>query len=106
MCYLLLDHKDDGGSYRRNRRDIHVVLPATPPRVTTPSMPSRDIPTHNPNCVIPNQIATTTPGSNDGVKMLHNHQMDQLSMNIMSLNLDAYPSQHLDINGDIDENTD
>ena len=31
------------------------------------------------------------------IKMLHNHQMEQLKMNIMSFNLDAYLSQHIDI---------
>ena len=78
----------------------------TPPRVTTPSTHSQAIPAHPTNCVRPSQIATTTPGSNDSGKMLHNHQMNQLTMNIMSLNLDAYLNQHIDINRDIDENTD
>ena len=55
---------DNGGSYRRNRRDIRVVPPMTPPRVTTPSTPSRAIPAHPTNCVTPSQVATTTSGSN------------------------------------------
>ena len=59
---------DNGGSYRRNRRDIRVVPPMTPPCVTTPSTPSRAIPAHPTNCVTPSHIATTTPGSNDSVK--------------------------------------
>ena len=59
---------DNGGSYRINRRDIRVVPPMTPPRVTTPSTPSRAIPAHPTNCVTPSHIATTTPGSNDSGK--------------------------------------
>ena len=58
----------NGGSYRRNRRDIRVVPPMTRPRVTTPSTPSRAIPAHPTNCVTPSQIATTTSGSNDSGK--------------------------------------
>ena len=59
---------DNGGSYRRNRRDIRVVSPMTPPRVTNPSTPPRAIPVHPTNCVTPSHIATTTPGSNDNGK--------------------------------------
>ena len=56
---------DNGGSYRRNSRDRSVSSPTTPPCVTIPSTPSRAIPAHNPNCVTPNQIATTTPDCNE-----------------------------------------
>ena len=36
------------------------------------------------------------------IKMLHNHQMGQLKMNIMSLNMNVYLNPHLDISRDID----
>ena len=59
---------DNGGSYRRNSREIRVVPPMTPHCVTTPSTPSRAIPAHPTNCVTPSHIAITTPGSNDSGK--------------------------------------
>ena len=79
-----LKSTDNRGNYRRNRRDTHVVPPTTPPCVTTPSIPSRAIPAPNTNCGTHNQIAATTPGSTDSGKMLHNHQIDQLTINNIS----------------------
>ena len=91
---------DNGGSYRRNRRDIRIVPPTTPPRVTTPYAPSRVIPSHNTNCVTPNQIATTTPGCNDGDKNDTQPSHGSTENEYYVLNLDAYLNQHLDINRD------
>ena len=71
MCYLLLNptcslHKTEEVIVETGV--IRVVLQMTPPRVTSPSTPSRAIPAHPTNCVTASQIATTTPGSNDSGK--------------------------------------
>ena len=73
---------DNRGSYRRNRQHTPLIL------------------LHPVRLQLQHLVVMLV------VKMLHNHQMDQLTMNIMSLNLGAYLNQHLDINSDIDENTD
>ena len=96
---------DNGGSYRRNRRDIRVVPPKTLTRVTTPSTPSRAISAHNPLIMLnPIRLHLQHLVVMILVKMLHNHKIDKLTMNIMSLNLGAYLNRHLNINRDIDEN--
>ena len=85
---------NDGGVYRRNRRDIRVTPSTTPKRVSPP---------HNPNIVLypirvyPLHSQVVIPV----VLMLHNHKMDLLMMDNMTLDMDVYRSQPPDISKDI-----